>query len=67
MRETGSSAAVGQTCTQLPQNTHEESAIGPSNGVPMCDSKPRPTKSIACAPTISSHARTQRPHRMQYW
>ena len=40
-RERGSRAAVGHTWTQLPQNTHDESAIGQSNGVAMWLSKPR--------------------------
>jgi hypothetical protein len=38
----GTSAAVGQTWTQLPQKTHDESSMMPSKGVAMWLSKPRP-------------------------
>ncbi len=67
IRPRGIRAATGQTCTQLPQKTHVELAIAQSNGVATWLTNPRPETSIAFAPTISSHTRVQRPHRMQYW
>ena len=57
------SVAVGQACTQAPQDTHSLSM----KSVPPADTrllKPRPSMVSAKVPCTSSHARTQRLHTM---
>ena len=57
------SVAVGQACTQAPQDTHSD----PMKSVPpaeILDAKPRPSMVRAKVPWVSSHARTQREQAM---
>ncbi len=60
------SAPVGQTWTHLPQLVH---VVELPHGVPRSLTSraltPRPIMSHVWAPSISSHTRTQRVHRMQ--
>ena len=60
------SVAVGQACTQAPQDTHSESMKGSSCPGETCDSKPRPLMVSAKVPCISSQARTQREQTMHF-
>src|SRR5271154_1084756 len=55
--------AVGQACTQAPQETHSESRklVGPDATL---ESKPRPWMVSAKVPCTSSQARTQREQTM---
>jgi hypothetical protein len=54
------SVAVGQACTQAPQDTHSEPRkSAPPAGLTR-DSKPRPAMVSANVPWVSSQARTQR-------
>ncbi len=57
------SVAVGQACTQAPQETHSESKkFGPP--VATREPKPRPSMVSAKVPCTSSQARTQREQTM---
>ncbi len=64
-RPFSNSAPVGQTWTHLPQLVH---VVDSPHGVPMSvttrASMPDPMTSQVCAPSISSHTRTQRTHMM---
>ena len=55
--------AVGQACTQAPQETHSESRKGLSPAETM-EAKPRPSMVSAKVPCTSSQARTQREQTM---
>ena len=57
------SVAVGQACTQAPQETHSEDrkSLVP---VPTLESSPRPRMLSAKVPWTSSQARTQREQTM---
>src|SRR3954467_1588879 len=57
--------AVGQACTQAPQETHSDSKklVGPAA---TRLSKPRPAMVSAKVPCTSSHARTQRLQTMHF-
>ena len=57
------SVAVGQACTQAPQETHSE-ARKSSAPVATLDSKPRPSMVRAKVPCTSAQARTQREQAM---
>src|SRR5215475_4416400 len=63
--ERSCSVAVGQACTQAPQETHSElrklSAAVPAE---TFEPKPRPSMVSAKVPWISSQARTQREQTM---
>ncbi|MNZ58612.1 hypothetical protein D3C78_766260 [compost metagenome] len=52
--------AVGQACTQAPQDTHSESRKLSPPAAATRDSKPRPLMVRAKVPWVSSQARTQR-------
>ncbi len=54
------SVAVGQACTQAPQDTQSDSRKGCCSPAVTRDSKPRPEMVKAKVPWISSQARTQR-------
>jgi hypothetical protein len=56
--------AVGQACTQAPQETHSEPRKSSSWPGETCDSKPRPPIVSAKVPWTSSQARTQREQAM---
>ena len=59
------SVAVGQACTQAPQDTHSElRKLSPSAPAETLDSKPRPWMVSAKVPCTSSQARTQREQTM---
>ena len=58
------SVAVGQACTQAPQDTHSESMNGTSWLAATFESKPRPWMVSARVPCCSSQARTQREQTM---
>ena len=58
------SVAVGQACTQAPQDTHSDSRKGPAWLAETNDSKPRPAMVRAKVPCTSSQARTQREQTM---
>ncbi|GAC1545788.1 MAG: hypothetical protein NVS2B4_22870 [Ramlibacter sp.] len=57
------SVAVGQACTQAPQETHSEfmKSVPPAE---IMDAKPRPSMVSAKVPWVSSQARTQREQAM---
>ncbi len=58
------SVAVGQACTQAPQDTHSESMnVSPCPALTF-EPKPRPVIVSAKVPCISSQARTQREQTM---
>ena len=57
------SVAVGQACTQAPQETHSELKKSPPPGETL-ESKPRPRMVSANVPCTSSQARTQREQTM---
>ena len=57
------SVAVGQACTQAPQDTHSDARKSPPPGLTL-ESKPRPSIVSARVPCTSSQARTQREHTM---
>ena len=59
-----SSVAVGQACTQAPQETHSESMNVSSWLAATLESKPRPWIVSASVPCCSSQARTQREQTM---
>ncbi|MNN38298.1 hypothetical protein D3C81_1522860 [compost metagenome] len=52
--------AVGQACTQAPQDTQSDSMNDWLVPAATRDSKPRPLMVRAKVPWVSSHARTQR-------
>ncbi len=54
------SVAVGQACTQAPQDTHSEPRKLSWAPADTRDSKPRPSMVSAKVPCTSSQARTQR-------
>ena len=56
--------AVGQACTQAPQDTHSESMKDSPAPAETLDSKPRPSMVNANVPWISSQARTHREQAM---
>src|ERR1700722_972387 len=56
--------AVGQACTQAPQETHSESMKGTFWLADTVESKPRPWMVNAKVPCCSSQARTQREQTM---
>ena len=58
------SVAVGQACTQAPQETHSESRKSSSMPAETCEAKPRPSMVSAKVPCTSSQARTQREQTM---
>ena len=58
------SVAVGQACTQAPQDTHSLVRNGSSMPAATFDSKPRPWMVSAKVPWTSSQARTQREQTM---
>ena len=57
------SVAVGQACTQAPQETHSEPKKSPPPGETF-EPKPRPRIVSAKVPCTSSQARTQREQTM---
>jgi hypothetical protein len=60
------SVAVGQACTQAPQDTHSEPRkLSPMPGDTRL-SKPRPEIVSAKVPCTSSQARTQREQTMHF-
>ncbi len=56
--------AVGQACTQAPQDTHSDARNGSSWLAATFESKPRPWIVSANVPCCSSQARTQREQTM---
>ena len=56
--------AVGQACTQAPQETHSESMNGPAWLAATVESKPRAWMVSANVPCCSSQARTHREQTM---
>ena len=58
------SVAVGQACTQAPQETHSESMKDSFWLADTLESKPRPWMVSASVPCCSSQARTQREQTM---
>src|SRR5882724_2811782 len=64
IKEFSDSVAVGQACTQAPQETHSESMKGTSWLADTVDSKPRFWMVSANVPCCSSQARTQREQTM---
>ncbi len=59
-----SRVAVGQACTQAPQDTHSECRKSSSAPALTLESKPRPEIVRAKVPCTSPHARTHRLHAM---
>ena len=57
--------AVGQACTQAPQDTHSDDRKSPPPGDTL-ESKPRPRIVSANVPWTSSQARTQREQTMHF-
>ncbi len=67
MRLFSDSVAVGQACTQAPQETHSElRKLSPSAPAETLESKPRPWMVSAKVPCTSSQARTQREQTMHF-
>ena len=60
------SVAVGQACTQAPQETHSDSRNGTLALADTRLSNPRPPMVSAKVPCTSSQARTQREHTMHF-
>src|SRR5258708_30147233 len=58
--------AVGQACTQAPQETHSEPRKVSSMPGDTTESKPRPAMVSAKVPCTSSQARTQREQTMHF-
>src|SRR5215471_4678576 len=58
--------AVGQACTQAPQETHSESRKSSSWPADTLEAKPRPSMVSAKVPCTSSQARTQREQTMHF-
>src|ERR1043165_9102600 len=58
--------AVGQACTQAPQETHSDSRNGWSIPAATLEAKPRPSMVSAKVPWVSSQARTQREQTMHF-
>src|ERR1700750_1383691 len=56
--------AVGQACTQAPQETHSLVRNGSFMPAETLDANPRPWMVSAKVPCTSSHARTQREQTM---
>ena len=65
MTDFSMSVAVGQACTQAPQETHSEEK---KSSAPVFTeaSKPRPSMVSAYVPCTSSQARTQREQTMHF-
>ena len=59
------SVAVGQACTQAPQETHSDDRKSTPPGDTL-ESKPRPRIVSANVPCTSSQARTQREQTMHF-
>ena len=59
------SVAVGQACTQAPQETHSDDRKSTPPGETF-ESKPRPRMVSANVPCTSSQARTQREQTMHF-
>ena len=59
------SVAVGQACTQAPQDTHSEDRKS-TPPVATFESNPRPRMVSANVPCTSSQARTQREQTMHF-
>src|ERR1700722_3213801 len=64
MRDFSDSVAVGQACTQAPQDTHSESMNDSSWLAATLESKPRPWMVSTSVPLCSWQARTQREQTM---
>ena len=65
-RPFSNNAPVGQTCTHLPHVVQvSDDPHGSFKSVMTFASMPRPITSQVCAPSISSHTRTQRVHSTQ--
>ena len=60
------SVAVGQACTQAPQETHSELKNDSSMPGDTTELKPRPAMVSAKVPCTSSQARTQREQTMHF-
>ena len=60
------SVAVGQACTQAPQETHSEARKSSCMPGDTRLSKPRPSMVSAKVPCTSSQARTQREQTMHF-
>src|SRR6185312_9417453 len=60
------SVAVGQACTQAPQETHSESRKSSAWPADTLDSKPRPSIINAKMPYTSSQTRTQRKQTIHF-
>ena len=60
------SVAVGQACTQAPQETHSESRKLSPMPADTLDSNPRPSIVSARVPCTSSQALTQREQTMHF-
>ncbi len=60
------SVAVGQACTQAPQETHSLVRNGSSMPAAILEAKPRPSMVSAKVPCTSSQARTQREQTMHF-
>src|ERR1700742_3023537 len=60
------SVAVGQACTQAPQETHSLAKNASSMPAATFDMKPRPWMVSANVPCTSSQARTQREQTMHF-
>src|ERR1700742_4032670 len=58
--------AVGQACTQAPQDTHSLVRNGSSIPAAIFEAKPRPSTVSAKVPCTSSQARTQREQTMHF-
>ena len=65
-RSSPSAIAVGQACTQAPQETHSLVRNGSSMPAATFEAKPRPWMVSAKVPCTSSQARTQREQTMQF-
>ena len=60
------SVAVGQACTQAPQETHSDEKNDSSMPGDTTEPKPRPAMVSAKVPCTSSQARTQREQTMHF-
>src|SRR5213075_2680243 len=64
MTDLSISVAVGQACTQAPQETHSEARKSSFMPADTCEAKPRSSMVRANVPCTSSQARTQREQTM---
>src|ERR1700732_4156147 len=60
------SVAVGQACTQAPQETHSDARKDSAMPGETLEAKPRPSIVSAKVPCTSSQARTQREQTMHF-